>query len=101
MAHELSHVVLRHGTAQASKAQPYEIGALAGAIIGAAIASHPGYYAYEAYDAPPPVACDGYWARRRWVEYFTLSSGNRRSFNRRAASPGVRQSSGWKRPAPA
>ena len=26
MAHELSHVVLRHGTAQASKAQPYEIG---------------------------------------------------------------------------
>jgi len=37
MAHELSHVVLRHGTAQASKAQPYELGALAGAIIGAVV----------------------------------------------------------------
>ena len=37
MAHELSHVVLRHGTAQASKAQPYELGALAGAVIGAIV----------------------------------------------------------------
>ncbi len=37
MAHELSHVVLRHGTAQASKAQPFEIGAVAGAIIGAVV----------------------------------------------------------------
>ena len=31
MAHELSHVVLRHGTAQATKAQKYQIGAVAGA----------------------------------------------------------------------
>ena len=45
-------------------------GIAAGAIIGAAIASHPGYYAYEAYDAPPPVGCDGYWARRRWVDQY-------------------------------
>src|SRR5262249_47231647 len=33
MAHELSHVVLRHGTAQASKARKYEIGDLAGAVF--------------------------------------------------------------------
>ena len=37
MAHELSHVVLRHGTAQATKATPYEIGQVAGAIFGAII----------------------------------------------------------------
>ena len=37
MAHELSHVVLRHGTAQASKAQKYEIGQIAGAVLGAII----------------------------------------------------------------
>jgi len=37
MAHELSHVVLRHGTAQAGKATKYEIGQLLGAIGGAII----------------------------------------------------------------
>ena len=37
MAHEISHVVLRHGTAQASKATKYEIGTIAGAIAGAII----------------------------------------------------------------
>ena len=37
MAHELSHVVLRHGTAQASKAQKYQIGEVAGAVLGAII----------------------------------------------------------------
>ena len=37
MAHELSHVVLRHGTAQASKAQKYAIGQVAGAILGSII----------------------------------------------------------------
>jgi Zn-dependent protease with chaperone function len=37
MAHELSHVLLRHGTAQASKAQKYEIGAVAGQILGAIV----------------------------------------------------------------
>jgi Zn-dependent protease with chaperone function len=35
MAHEISHVVLRHGTAQASKATKYEGVAVAGAVIGA------------------------------------------------------------------
>src|SRR5205814_998794 len=42
MAHELSHVVLRHGTAQASQATPYEIGTLAGAVLGAIIGGRVG-----------------------------------------------------------
>ena len=37
MAHELSHVVLRHGTAQQTKATPYEVGAVAGQILGAIV----------------------------------------------------------------
>jgi Zn-dependent protease with chaperone function len=37
MAHELSHVILRHGTAQASKATKYEIGQIAGAVLGSII----------------------------------------------------------------
>jgi hypothetical protein len=37
MAHELSHVVLRHGTAQATKASKYQAGQLAGAVLGAII----------------------------------------------------------------
>ena len=37
MAHELAHVLLRHGTANASKAQNAQFGALAGAIAGAII----------------------------------------------------------------
>src|SRR5262245_51354551 len=37
MAHELSHVVLRHGTAQASKATKYQVGQVAGAILGAIV----------------------------------------------------------------
>jgi len=40
-------------------------GLAAGAIIGSAIASHPGYVYYRNYYGPPPVECDGYWARRR------------------------------------
>jgi len=34
MAHELSHVALRHGTAQQTKATPYAIGQIAGQIAG-------------------------------------------------------------------
>src|SRR5207244_4664764 len=34
MAHELSHVALRHGTAQATKAQKYAIGAGVAGILG-------------------------------------------------------------------
>lgn len=37
IAHEISHVALRHGTAQATKATKYEIGTLAGAVLGSII----------------------------------------------------------------
>ncbi len=34
MAHELSHVALRHGTAQATKGQKWQIGSVAGQVLG-------------------------------------------------------------------
>ena len=37
MAHEISHVALRHGTAQATRGQKFQWGALAGTIAGAII----------------------------------------------------------------
>jgi beta-barrel assembly-enhancing protease len=37
MAHELSHVALRHGTAQATKGQKFQIGAIAGQVLGAIV----------------------------------------------------------------
>jgi hypothetical protein len=42
MAHELSHVILRHGTVQASKAQKFQLGALAGQILGGIIGGRTG-----------------------------------------------------------
>jgi Peptidase family M48 len=42
MAHELSHVVLRHGTAQATKGQKFQIGAIAGQILGAIVGGRAG-----------------------------------------------------------
>jgi Zn-dependent protease with chaperone function len=42
MAHELAHVLLRHGTANATKAQNAQFGALAGAIAGAVIGGRVG-----------------------------------------------------------
>ena len=42
VAHELSHVALRHGTAQATKATKYEIGTIAGAVIGAIVGGNAG-----------------------------------------------------------
>ena len=42
MAHEISHVVLRHGTAQASRATPYQIGEVAGHVLGALIGGRVG-----------------------------------------------------------
>jgi Zn-dependent protease with chaperone function len=42
LAHELSHVLLRHGTAQATKATPYEIGTIAGQILGAVVGGRTG-----------------------------------------------------------
>jgi Zn-dependent protease with chaperone function len=37
LAHEISHVALRHGTAQAGKATPYQVGSVLGQIAGAII----------------------------------------------------------------
>ena len=48
MAHELSHVALRHGTAQQTKATPYAIGQIAGAIAGAIIGGTRGRVLSEA-----------------------------------------------------
>lgn len=42
MAHELAHVVLRHGTLQASKGQKFQIGAIAGQILGAIVGGNAG-----------------------------------------------------------
>jgi beta-barrel assembly-enhancing protease len=42
MAHELSHVALRHGTAQATKATKYEIGTLLGAVVSSIIGGNVG-----------------------------------------------------------
>jgi Zn-dependent protease with chaperone function len=42
MAHELSHVVLRHGTAQSSKATRYQVGEIAGALLGAIVGGRAG-----------------------------------------------------------
>jgi hypothetical protein len=42
MAHELSHVALRHGTAQASKATKYQFGELLGAVVGAIVGGRTG-----------------------------------------------------------
>lgn len=37
MAHEIAHVALRHGTAQATKGEKFQIGAVAGQILGAIV----------------------------------------------------------------
>jgi beta-barrel assembly-enhancing protease len=37
MAHEIAHVALRHGTAQATKAQKFQVGSIAGQVLGAII----------------------------------------------------------------
>jgi predicted Zn-dependent protease len=42
IAHEVSHVVLRHGTAQATKGQKFQIGALAGQLLGSLIGGRAG-----------------------------------------------------------
>src|SRR3954462_1008642 len=42
MAHELSHVALRHGTAQQTKQTPYAVGSVAGQIAGAIIGGRTG-----------------------------------------------------------
>ncbi len=42
IAHEISHVVLRHGTAQATKGTPFQFGALAGQILGSIVGGRTG-----------------------------------------------------------
>jgi beta-barrel assembly-enhancing protease len=42
MAHELAHVALRHGTAQATKGQKFQIGAIAGQVLGAIVGGRTG-----------------------------------------------------------
>src|SRR5947209_15588417 len=42
MAHELSHVALRHGTAQQTKATPYAIGQVGAQILGAILGGRTG-----------------------------------------------------------
>jgi predicted Zn-dependent protease len=42
MAHELSHILLRHGTLQAAKAQKFQIGAIAGQVLGAIVGGQAG-----------------------------------------------------------
>jgi Zn-dependent protease with chaperone function len=37
MGHEISHVALRHGTAQATKGERFQLGALAGQLLGAVV----------------------------------------------------------------
>jgi hypothetical protein len=53
IAHEISHVALRHGTAQAAKAQKYQAGAavvgILGAILGAPVAGQLGQMGIGAY----------------------------------------------------
>jgi beta-barrel assembly-enhancing protease len=42
LAHEISHVALRHGTAQATKATKYQVGQVGAAILGAIIGGRTG-----------------------------------------------------------
>jgi predicted Zn-dependent protease len=42
MAHELSHVVLRHGTLQAAKAKKFQLGAIAGQVFGSIVGGRTG-----------------------------------------------------------
>ena len=42
IAHELSHVVLRHATAQATKAQSFQFGAIAGQLLGSFVGGRTG-----------------------------------------------------------
>jgi hypothetical protein len=42
LAHEICHVSLRHGTAQATKATKYQMGTIAGAVLGAIVGGRTG-----------------------------------------------------------
>jgi Zn-dependent protease with chaperone function len=55
MAHELSHVILRHGTAQATAGQKYQIGSIAGQILGAIIGGRTGNVIQQGSQIVPGV----------------------------------------------
>ena len=57
MAHELSHVLLRHGTANATKAEGFQLGALAGAIAGAVIGGGGGRPSHRARSSASARGC--------------------------------------------
>jgi predicted Zn-dependent protease len=42
IAHEISHIALRHATAQATKGQKFQVGAIAGQILGAIVGGRTG-----------------------------------------------------------
>jgi hypothetical protein len=42
MAHELAHVILRHGTVQATRGQKFQLGAIAGQVLGSIIGGRKG-----------------------------------------------------------
>jgi predicted Zn-dependent protease len=42
IAHEISHVVLRHATAQATKGQKFQLGVLAGQLLGSLVGGRTG-----------------------------------------------------------
>lgn len=42
MAHELAHVILRHGTAQATAGQKFQLGAIAGQVLGSILGGRTG-----------------------------------------------------------
>lgn len=55
MAHELSHVILRHGTAQATKGEKFQIGSVLGQIAGAVIGGRTGNVIGQAAQIGPGV----------------------------------------------
>ena len=101
MAHELSHVLLRHGTANASKAQnPWlQLGQLAGALGGAVVGGPMGStIAQAASSALARCSCDTAattrsrrisLARRPWREPATTLARSPICSRRSSASPAV------------
>src|SRR5436190_9666448 len=60
MAHELSHVALRHGTAQQTKSTPFAIGQIAGQIAGAILGGRTGQILAEGSQIGLGIGCMKY-----------------------------------------
>ena len=67
MAHEISHVVPRHGTAQQSRAGKYQVGAILGRIAGAVLGGVAGEAVAGAHssDSAPPFSVSRATSRSR------------------------------------